>query len=343
MKLLVIGGGRFAGRAIVEAALSEGHRVSTFNRGSQPPLPGVQAIIGDRRADLSALQADHWDAVIDCCGYLPREVAAMADALAQRVGRYLFLSSVSVYADHSVPCDETAATGTLADPATEQIDGDTYGPLKAACEAALNARLPDRTLSLRPTLIVGPHDPTGRFSWWPARAARAHPGEPMLWPGDPLGPLQWIDARDLARFALAMAAQGPCGALNVGSPAGRLRWGDLADTCLAAAGTAFRPVWVPEARLVAAGVQPWMELPLWIPADGEHDGFLQVDCRRAEALGLRCRPVAATVADTLAWWRALPADAQAFTTTGLSAERERSLLAAPPLTGLQRPGDNRRP
>ncbi|MBQ0958853.1 NAD-dependent epimerase/dehydratase family protein [Ideonella sp. 4Y11] len=328
MKLLVIGGGRFAGRAIVEAALAEGHAVSTFNRGSQPALPGVQAIIGDRRGDLSALHAGRWDAVIDCCGYLPREVAAMADALAHRVGRYVFLSSVSVYADHSRPCDESAATGTLADPATEVVDGDTYGPLKAACEAVLAARLPGRHLSLRPTLIVGPHDPTGRFSWWPARAARARAGEPMLWPGDPLGALQWIDARDLARFALAMAAQGPCGVLNVGSPAGRWRWGDLADACVAAAGTGAVPVWVPESGLQAAGVQPWMELPLWIPADGAHDGFLKVDCRRAEALGLQCRPVAATVADTLAWWRALPPQAQAFPNTGLSPEREQALLAA---------------
>lgn len=330
MKLLVIGGGRFAGRAIVEAALADGHQVTTFNRGSQPAPNGVQAIVGDRRGDLSALQAGHWDAVIDCCGYLPREVAAMADALAHRVGRYVFISSVSVYADHARPCDERAATGALSDPATEVIDGDTYGPLKAACEAALAARLPDRQLSLRPTLIVGPHDPTGRFSWWPARAARAHAGEPMLWPGDPLGPLQWIDARDLARFALHMAAQAVCGALNVGSPAGRWRWGDLADACAVACGTAFDPVWVPETHLVQAGVRPWMELPLWIPADGAHDGFLRVDCGRAEALGLRCRPAAATVADTLAWWRALPPEAQAFPSTGLSPEREQALLAAAP-------------
>jgi 2'-hydroxyisoflavone reductase len=330
MKLLLIGGGRFAGRAIVEAALADGHEVTTFNRGSQPPLPGVQALVGDRRADLSALRDGRWDAVIDCCGYLPREVAAMADVLAHCVGRYVFLSSVSVYADHSVPCDEAAALGRLDDPATEVIDGLTYGPLKAACEAALAARLPDRHLSLRPTLIVGPHDPTGRFPWWPARAARARAGEPMLWPGDPLGPLQWIDARDLARFALAMAAHGPCGALNVGSPAGHFRWSDLTDACQAAAGTGFAPVWVPEALLLAQGVQPWMELPLWIPADGEHDGFLKVDCRRADALGLRCRPVEATVADTLAWWHALPAEAQAFPSTGLSPEREQILLAAAP-------------
>ena len=127
-----------------------------------------------------------------------------------------------------------------------------------------------------------------------------------------------------------MAVQGPCGALNVGSPAGRFRWSDLADACAAAAGTGFRPEWVPEAQLAAAGVQPWMELPLWIPADGTHDGFLRVDCRRAEALGLRCRPAAATVADTLAWWRALPPDAQAFPNTGLSPEHEQALLAAAP-------------
>jgi 2'-hydroxyisoflavone reductase len=328
MKLLVIGGGRFAGRAIVEAALAQGHQLTTFNRGRQPPPAGVQALVGDRRGDLSALQSGRWDAVIDCCGYLPGEVAAMADVLADRVDRYLFISSVSVYADHARPCDEDAAVGVLADPSTEVVDGDTYGPLKAACEAALAARLPGRHLSLRPTLIVGPHDPTGRFSWWPARAARARHGEPMLWPGDPQGPLQWIDARDLAAFALQMAGQSTCGALNVGSPAGHWRWGDLAEACAAAAGTGFRPVWVPESRLVSAGVQPWMELPLWIPADGEHDGFLRVDCRRAEALGLRCRAPVATVADTLAWWRALPADAQGFPTTGLSPEREQALLAA---------------
>jgi 2'-hydroxyisoflavone reductase len=325
MDLLVIGGGRFVGRAIVLAALAAGHRVSTFSRGQQPVPAGVQALHGDRRQDLSALGGGRWDAVIDCCGYLPGEVAAVARALAGRCPRYVFVSSVSVYADHARPRTEEDPLSELADPADETFSPERYGALKAGCEAALRTHWPGTFLCLRPTLVVGPNDPTGRFSWWPARAAA---GGPMLWPGRPQAPLQWVDARDLAAFALRAAAQAWQGALNVGSPAGQWCWGDLAQACAEATDAAFTPVWLPQAALLAAGVQPWSELPLWLPeGEGPHAAFLQVDCRRAQALGLVCRAPRRTVADTLDWWRGLPPAQQRFEATGLSPEREQALLA----------------
>lgn len=327
MKLLVIGGGRFVGRALVQAAVQAGHAVTTFNRGSQPAPPGVEQRVGDRRADLSALATGHWDAVVDCCGYLPGEVEAMASALQGRVGRYLFISSVSAYADHAQPRQEGDPTGVLADPATEQVDGDTYGPLKAACEQVVAQRLGAQALCLRPTLVVGPHDGSGRFPWWPARLARARDGEPVLAPGTPDDPLQWIDARDLAAFVLLQAGGGAQGVLNVGSPAGAIRRGALLQACAEAAGVRPRWVWRSDAELLAAGVGPWMELPLWLPAEGAHAAFMQVDTRRAQALGLHTRSVPDTVADTLAWWRALPPEAQAFPHTGLAPAREQALLA----------------
>lgn len=325
MRLLVIGGSRFLGRHLVEAALARGDRVTVFNRGRSGGVPaGVEQRLGDRRADLSALACGTWDAVVDTCGYLPGEVRAMATALAGRVGAYAFVSSISVYADTGVPNDESGAVAVLDDPATEVVDGRSYGPLKALCEAAL-AQVPGGApLVLRPGLIVGPHDPTQRFTYWPARLARARDGDAVLAPGRPDAAVQLIDARDLAAFTLKLLDGGARGTFNaVGEPTTMQA---VLKACADAVGVQPDWRWVDIATLQARGLQPWSDLPLALPDDAAHAGFMRTDVRRALAAGLAPRPLARTVADTLAWWRALPAAQQAFDKAGLTPEREAAAL-----------------
>jgi len=323
MKLLVIGGTRFVGRHIVEAAQRGGHEVTLFNRGqSGTTPPGVTLLRGDRRADLSALASGRWDAVIDCCGYLPGEVAAMGTALQGRAGRYVFISSVSVYAAASTPNDEASPLGTIADGDTTVVDGRTYGPLKALCESEVQRRFGSDALVLRLGLVVGPHDPTQRFTWWPARLARAARDERVLAPGRADDAVQWIDARDLADFVLHALAQHRGGVFNVASAAGAFTIGQLLNACARAAGVSVHFVWRDMASLIALGIAPWSELPLTLPDDDEHRCFMSTDTRRAHAAGLRIRPLEQTVVDTLAWWRALSPAQQVFDKAGLSAERE---------------------
>ncbi|HSI49359.1 MAG TPA: NAD-dependent epimerase/dehydratase family protein [Ideonella sp.] len=327
-RLLIIGGTRFVGRHLSEAALAAGHTVTLFNRGqSGEPLPGAEFIQGDRRGDLSALAARRWDAVIDCCGYLPGEVVAMAQALRGRVDRYIFISSVSAYADFRQPNSEDSPLGVLADPNTTTVDGDTYGPLKAACEQVVRRVFGEQALLIRPGLVVGPHDPTGRFTWWPARVANSADGEPLLAPGHPEDELQFIDARDLAAFVLHAVAQGESGAFNVATLPGVHQFGDLLQRCAEAAGTSPQVCWASSAWLLAQQVSPWDQMPLWLGDDPGYVAFQRNNTLRAHDAGLRCRPLGETVADTLAWWRALPAEQQGFPKTGLSLERERELLS----------------
>ncbi len=337
MRLLIIGGTRFLGRHLVDAALKRGDQVTIFNRGqsaAQPPA-GVAWLQGDRAGDLATLvDGPGWDAAIDTCGYLPADTGRLAQALAHRVGRLAFISSVSAYASMARPNDEDAPLGVIDDPDTTTIDGRTYGPLKALCEAAVRQALgPQRCLLVRPGLIVGPHDPTGRFTWWTARLARAAvDGQPVLAPGTPDRPLQVIDARDLAAWVLPLLDQGAAGAFNAVSPPGAINWDRLLQACAAAAGVQPDLRWVADELLLAHGVGPWMELPLWIPASGpdaaDSAAFMAVPTDRAQAAGLHCRPIGATVADALAWWQALPAAAQAFASTGLSPVREAQIHQA---------------
>ncbi|MDN3921822.1 NAD-dependent epimerase/dehydratase family protein [Roseateles violae] len=331
MKLLILGGTRFVGRHLVEAALAAGHAPTLFNRGQTAAtlFPGLPALRGDRRVDLSALAHGEWDAVIDCCGYLPGEVERSAALLRERVGRYLFISSISAYAGFAAPNDETSPLGVLADPDTELVDGASYGPLKAACEQQVRRHFGEqRSLLIRPGLVVGPHDPTQRFSYWPARFALAADGGPLLLPGRPGDALQWIDARDLARFAIGALEAGRHGAFNVVSTPGQFSRGDLVEACMVASGRRPQAVWVDDARLLALGAKPWTELPLWLPAEGEFATLMRSANAKALAAGLRLRPMAQTVADTLAWWRGLPPQQQRFDKAGLSREREAQLLAA---------------
>ncbi|MBK9712329.1 MAG: NAD-dependent epimerase/dehydratase family protein [Kouleothrix sp.] len=326
MELLILGGTVFLGRHLVDAALARGHTVTLFNRGQHNPelYPAVEKLRGDRSSDLSALRGRRWDAVIDTCGYVPRVVLAAAELLSNAVDRYVFISSISVYPHfRRAGIDESAPVGELADPTVEQVDGETYGPLKALCERAAEAALPGRVLTIRPGLIVGPHDPTDRFTYWPQRVAR---GGEVLAPGRPGRHVQIIDARDLAEWTLRMVESGQAGVYNATGPAYALTMERLLDVCNEVGGGGARVIWLSESFLAEQQVGSWIELPLWVPeSDPDTLGFSDVDCSKAIAAGLTFRDLAATVRDTLDWDAARPPEYE--WRAGLAAAREMELLA----------------
>ena len=333
MRILILGGTVFLGRALVDAALARGHTLTLFNRGHSHPdlFPHVEQLHGDRSAGLEALQGRGWDAVVDTSGYVPRVVGASARLLADAVARYAFVSTISVYADVSRPgIDERAPVGVLADATTEEVTGETYGPLKALCEQAVEDALPGRALVVRPGLIVGPHDPTDRFTYWPVRVAA---GGEVLAPGRPARSVQFIDVRDLAEWLLHMLETGGTGIYNATGAPERTTMGDLLATCAdvpasaAIAGEPARFTWVDEQFLLDQGVEPWMGLPLWLPEiDPSTAGMFAVDVSRALAAGLAFRPLAGTVRATLDWAATRPADHT--WRAGLTRAREAELLAA---------------
>jgi len=321
MDLLILGGSRFVGLHLVNAALSEGHRVTTFNRGVSraQPLPGTEAITGDRDGGLEALGRRTWDAVIDTSGYFPRLVRDSARYLANRTKLYLFISTISVYRDFTqAGLTEDAPLATTNEPAVEDIGEGRYGPLKALCESEVLAAYADRALIVRPGLIVGPHDPTDRFTYWPLRVAA---GGEFLAPDSPSVPTQFIDARDLAAFCVSLVGRRQTGIYHATGAAYAASLGDVVDACQAAGGSDAAATWIPEEFLLEQGVTPWLEVPLWVPRDRQ--GLVTVNCGKAFAAGLVTRPLAETVSDTLAWARGR---GEAPLRAGLSRERERELL-----------------
>lgn len=323
MDLLIIGGTRFLGRAIVDAALAPGHTITLFNRGQSNPdlYPDLEHITGDRDGGLAALDGRSWDAVIDTCGYVPRVVAASARYLAPAVNHYTFISTISVYADPSeAGIDEMSEVGQLADPETEEITGETYGPLKVLCEQAATEAMHGRALIVRSGLIVGPHDPTDRFSYWPARVAR---GGTVLAPGAPDGPVQFIDVRDIAAWVVSATEQRLAGPYNVTGPNQPLTFGEMLTACRNVTGSGAEFTWVDESFLLEHGVEPFADMPVWLPADSA--GVLAVNTGKAQAAGLRSRPLAETIAATLDWLQTRPDDH--VWRAGISAEREAELLA----------------
>jgi 2'-hydroxyisoflavone reductase len=334
MKLLILGGTIFLGRYLVEAALERGHEVTLFNRGQHNPelFPHAEKLHGDRDGGLDVLRGRTWDAVVDTSGYLPGVVRASADLLADAVEHYTFISSISVYAHfRTVGIDENAPVGTLDDPTIEEITGESYGPLKALCEQAVEQALPGRTLVVRPGLIVGPHDYSDRFTYWARRAAQ---GGEVLAPAHPDWHTQIIDVRDLAEWTLRMVEQQQIGVYNATGPEYELTFGRLLDTSRAVSGSDARFTWVSEPFLLEQEVAPWSELPLWIPqSDPDMVGFSDVNCAKAIAAGLVFRDLAATVRDTLAWdatrTDAAEPPARALQPrAGLAPEREQELLRA---------------
>lgn len=324
MKLLVLGGTVFLGRHIVAAALAHRHEVTLFNRGQHNPnlFPEVEKLRGNRAGDLEALRGRRWDAVIDTCGYVPRIVRASAELLARSVEHYTFISSISVYADFSVPgLNENAPVGKLQDEAVEEITGETYGPLKALCEQAVENAMPGRALIIRPGLIVGPHDPTDRFTYWPYRVAQ---GGEVLAPGRPDHPVQIIDVRDLAEWIVRMVEARRTGTYNATGPDYALTMGQLLETCKSVSQSDATFTWVDEKFLLDAGVQPWIAVPLWVPDTEEHRGFSAVNCTKAISDGLIFRPLAETIQDTLAWITTRSSDTP--WRAGLQRKREKELL-----------------
>jgi 2'-hydroxyisoflavone reductase len=319
MRILVLGGTKFLGRAFVDAALGRGDTVTLFNRGKTNPglFPGVETVIGDRTADLSALDGREWDAVIDVACYDPAVARLSAEAFASRTGRYVFVSTVSVYAS------QATTQAQLEDaPLAELREGMTfpenYGPNKALAEAVVRDVYGTRALIARPGLIVGPLDPTDRFAYWPRRIAR---GGRVLAPGEPADLTQFIDVRDLAAWLADACHQQRGGVFNLtGTP---VPFGILLNVCKTAAYSGADLAWIPSDRLVAAGVDPGMGVPLWV-AEAGYEAFNDVDCSRAVAAGLTYRPVIDTIRDTLAWdlARGGPAPGE----EGLSAAEEERLL-----------------
>jgi 2'-hydroxyisoflavone reductase len=326
MELLLLGGPLFIGRAVIDSALAAGHSVTIFSRGRTNPAlyPECERLIGDRDGHLDALRGRSWDACIDTSGYVPRVVRASAELLAPNVGFYVFISSMAVYADLSGPLDESSPLRDLPEP-SEDVDR-YYGPLKALCEEVLDDTLDGRAAHLRPQLIVGPHDATGRFTYWPVRIAR---GGRVLAP-DVRGQLvQCVDVRDLAAFAVRLAGTRVPGPYVIDGPRELSTFGDVIDSCLRISGSGAEIVWAPEQFLRDQGVQPWIGLPLWY---GDVRAGMHSSNARARQEGLELRPLDETVADTLAWALADPESAfrpdpgRNRVRPGIEPERERDLM-----------------
>jgi len=324
MNILVLGGTVFLGRTIAEAALAAGHEVTLFNRGKSNPsaFADVETLIGDRDTDLGKLAGRTWDAVIDPSGYIPRHVGAAAQALRDSTAHYTFISTISVYKNYAQPNDESGEVGVLEDPTTETVTGEAYGPLKALCEQAAESEMPGRVLNVRAGLIVGNYDPTDRFSYWPWRVQQ---GGDFVAPESPAFPMQIIDARDMADWILKMAAARKGGVYNTtGTPTSL---GEIISTVQTAVGGGGSPVYMDADFLTAQDVQPWMGLPLWIPSgDADYRYMHGVNVQKAVRDGLTFRPLADTVAATLAWVNSRPSD-YVFK-AGLSAEKEQAVFSA---------------
>lgn len=318
MRILILGGTVFLGRHIVDAALERGHEVTLFNRGQTKPelFPDVEKLRGDRDGDLAELEGKSFDAVIDTSGYLPRVVRATLDALGE-VGHYTFVSTISVYGDMTTGPNEETPVATLEEE-TEDV-GEHYGALKALCEDEVRKDFPDAFV-VRPGLIVGPWDPTGRFTYWPMRMAA---GGSVLAPSPPDALVQTIDARDLAAWIVDGAERNLAGTFNAVGPTQTIE--SLLDACKAAAESDAYLVWVDPGFLAEHEVGQWMELPLWLIEDG-FQGMLDADGSRAAAAGLSPRPIEETARDTHEWARS--PDAPIEPPAGLAREKEQAILEA---------------
>jgi 2'-hydroxyisoflavone reductase len=325
MRILIIGGTRFLGRYLVEAALARSDDVTLFNRGISNPnlFPEVETILGDREKDVNRLQGRIWDAAIDTSGYVPRIVRLSAEVLSPIVGRYVFISSISVYENFGkIGIDESYPVGKLEDGTIEEITGETYGPLKALCEQVVKDIYVERYLIIRPGLIVGPHDPTDRFTYWPIRVAR---GGDVLAPQSPEALIQIIDVRDLAEFILHLIDQSAWGTYNATGPDVPLTMGKLLEVSKQVSGSDANFRWASVDFLNRHKVEPWNDMPAWIPDDEEGLGAARVDVSKAIQAGLKFRPLEETLRDTLAWANTRPTDH--VWRAGLSPEREADVLA----------------
>ena len=333
LRILILGGTGFIGPYQVQYALSRGHKITTFNRGKtrKNELPeGVEQLIGDRNGQLDALKNRQWDVVIDNPTTLPAWVRDAAQILKANVERYVFISTISVYSDLSKPPDENAALQKYdgPDPYKETLEAmkaggfKTYGPLKALSEKETEKWFPGKALTIRPGLIVGPHDETDRFTYWPVRIDR---GGEVLAPGTPNDPVQFIDARDVAEWTIRMVENGETGIYNATGPAKPVGVGGMLDGINEAEKSNATFTWVSEEFLTQQKVEPWSDMPVWA---GKESGIAKTKIDKALGKGLTFRPLAETARDTLAWFKSLPQDRQSKLRAGLTPEREAEVLAA---------------
>ncbi len=335
MNILILGGTGFTGPFQVKYALSRGHKVTVFNRGKSHPgeLPeGVEQLLGDRNGQLDALKNRKWDVVIDNPTSVPVWVRDAAQILKGNVDRYVFISTISVYADNTKPNDETGALAKYDGPDAMKETRESivasqfklYGPLKALSEQEAEKWFPKKTLIIRPGLIVGPNDQTDRFTYWPVRIER---GGEVLAPGDPKDPVQFIDARDLAEWTIRMVEKGATGIYNATGPAKELGVGEMLDGIKTALKSDAKFTWADAKFLDAQKVEAWSDMPVWVPSQGEEGGLSRTSIKKALAEGVTFRPLDVTARDTLAWFKTQPAERQAKLKAGLTPEREKEVLA----------------
>jgi 2'-hydroxyisoflavone reductase len=336
MRLLILGGTGFVGPAVVDEALRRSWDVTVFNRGRRPTPAGVTALRGDRttRGGLTPLGDGSWDVAVDTWASAPAVVRDAATLLRHRVQRYVYVSSRSVY---RYPMPAGADEGhPVVDAAADDGDVD-YARAKAGGEAAAVDAFGDRALLARAGLILGPREDVGRLPWWLGRIAR---GGPVLAPGPPDAGVQFIDVRDLAAFVLDAAERQLAGPYDLVNPVGHATMGELLEACVAVAGGSADLRWTPPSTILGAGVEPWMDLPIWLPPGEQHEALHESDVAKAVAAGLRCRPVAETVADTWAWMQTLdapPAPPRDLPPVGLDPAVEAEVLARADDTGDARP------
>jgi 2'-hydroxyisoflavone reductase len=337
LRILILGGTGFTGPFQVRYALSRGHKVTVFNRGKTHPgeLPeGVEQLIGDRNGKLDALKGRKWDVVIDNPTSAPVWVRDVGQILRGNADRYIFISTISVYADNSKPdMDESAALAKYAGVDAMKETRDTliaskfalYGPLKALSEKEAEKWFPGKTLIIRPGLIVGPGDESDRFTYWPVRIDR---GGEVLAPGEPNDPVQFIDARDLAEWTVRMAEQGETGIYNATGPASQIGIGKMLNEIKSALNSNATFTWVNADFLEKQKVAAWSDMPVWVAPRGEDAGAARVSIKRALAKDLTFRPLAETARDTRTWFKSQPAERQAKLKGGITREREAEVLTA---------------
>jgi 2'-hydroxyisoflavone reductase len=339
MKILVLGGTGLIGPPLVEYALARGHEVTLFNRGKTNThlFPDVEKLKGDRNGDLESIAEQvqagrRWDAVIDNTASIPRWVTDSTATLRGATDLYLYTSSMSAYADASLPgADETAALGTISaedEAAVEtvaDITGANFGPLKARCEEEARKAFPEATIVVRPGLIVGIYDRSDRFTYWPVRIFR---GGEVLAPGNPDDPVQFIDSRDLGEWYVRLVENRALGTYNGVGPRAPMTMAGMLHGIRATVDNEISFTWVDADFLAEHEVQPWVHMPVWVPPAGEYAGFSSSSIRRALDAGLSFRPLADTAKATVEYWRSLPEDRRAQPRAGLLAEREREVLAA---------------
>ena len=332
LRILILGGTGFIGPHEIRYALARGHQVTIFNRGkSQPSMfpdlySQVEWLKGDRNGDFAALEGREWDAVIDNAAMIPRWVRESAGLLKDAASQYLYISTLSVFGgfpDRGM--DETWPVATIDDPTVEEVNGQTYGPLKALCEQEAEKAFPGRATVVRPGLIVGPGDPSDRWTYWPVRINR---GGEVLAPGDPSTLVRYIDVRDVTEWSIRLLEQRTAGVFNTVGPRSHLSMAEMLYGIRATVSNWSSFTWVDADFLSEHSVRPWAHMPAWLPPRDGYEGYGSISRDRAIAAGLTFRPLAVTAAETYEWWMTLPEERRAEPKAGLAPEREAEVLAA---------------